>query len=205
MEKTLFKKCILKPVKKKLNTVLFSEHARSSSIDWFKHFAQEIRSLKNNNCKALVGAESKVLNFKGSIDISDEIKKECDYIMGSVHRFPGEKGINQLSTISKYSKKEAIEIEFELSISALKNSDIDILGHPFGMTYSRYNTEPPWKKLNELIITAKKYNKAFEINSHYHKHPKNMIKKCLSVGTLISLGSNAHSIREIGKIQKILI
>ena len=73
------------------------------------------------------------------------------------------------------------------------------------MTYSRYNAEPPWKKLNELIITAKKYNKAFEINSHYHKHPKNMIKKCLSVGTLISLGSNAHSIREIGKIQKILI
>ena len=31
-----------------------------------------------------------------------------------------------------------------------------------------------------------------------------MINKCLENETLISLGSNAHSVREIGKIQRIL-
>ena len=191
--------------KKKLNTILYSEHVRATSFDWFVKFTGEIRSLKRKSCKALVGAESKILNYKGDIDINDKVIKKCDLIMGSVHRFPGESGINNPSVIAKYSKKEAIEIEFELSLSALKNSPIDILGHPFGMSYSRYKTEPSWKQICELIVTSKKYNKAFEINSFYHIHAKKMLQKCLSVGTLISLGSNAHTKNDIGNVQKMLL
>ena len=190
--------------KKKLGIVLFSEHARSTSEKWFKNFAKEVKSLKIKKCKPLVGAEVKILNYKGEIDTNNKIIRECDYIIGSVHRFPGEDGINIKKTISKYSKKEAVEIEFELSFAALKYSSIDILGHPFGMSYSRYKTEPSWKLINELIFTAKKYNKAFEINSYYHKHAKRMIRNCIKIGTLISLGSNAHSTKELGKVQKIL-
>ena len=47
-------------------------------------------------------------------------------------------------------------------------------------------------------------SEAFEINSHYHKYAKKMIKDCIKSGTLISLGSNAHSIKELGQIQKLL-
>jgi len=189
---------------KGLDVVLYSEHARYKSVDWFKNFAQEVRSIKKKKCLPLVGVESKILNYKGEIDIHPKIARECDLIMGSVHRFPGEDGINLKRHISKYKKKEAIEIEFELSIAALKYSSIDILGHPFGMSYSRFKTQPPWKLIIELIKTAKKYKKAFEINSKYHKQAKKMISKCLEYETLISLGSNAHSVKEVGKIQKIL-
>jgi len=189
---------------KKLEIILYSEHARATSEDWFKDFAKEIRSLEIKKCQPLVGAEVKILNYKGDIDINKNISKECDLIMGSVHRFPGEDGINTKKTISKYSKKEAIEIEYELSLAALKYSSIDILGHPFGMSYSRYKTEPSWDLIVELIKTAKKYDKAFEINSNYHNHAKKMLQKCLEIGTLISLGSNAHSTRELGEITKIL-
>ena len=164
----------------------------------------EVRSIQKKKCVALVGVESKILNYKGEIDIHPNIAKECDLIMGSVHRFPGEDGINLKRQISKYKKKEAIEIEFELSIAALRYSSIDILGHPFGMTYSRFKTKPPWKLIIELIKTAKKYKKAFEINSKYHNQAKKMVYKCLENETLISLGSNAHSVKEVGKIQKIL-
>ena len=190
--------------KRGLDVILYSEHARYKSVDWFKDFAQEVRSIKRKNCLPLVGVESKILNYKGEIDIHPKIVKECDLIMGSVHRFPGEDGINLKKHISKYKKKEAIEIEFELSIAALKYSPIDILGHPFGMSYSRFKTKPPWKLIIELIKTAKRYKKAFEINSKYHNQAKKMINKCLENETLISLGSNAHSVREIGKIQRIL-
>ena len=189
---------------KGLNVILYSEHARYNSVDWFKNFAQEVRSIQKKKCVALVGVESKILNYKGEIDIHPNIAKECDLIMGSVHRFPGEDGINLKRQISKYKKKEAIEIEFELSIAALRYSSIDILGHPFGMTYSRFKTKPPWKLMIELIKTAKKYKKAFEINSKYHNQAKKMVYTCLENETLISLGSNAHSVKEVGKIQKIL-
>jgi len=190
--------------KKKLEIILYSEHARATSENWFKDFVKEIRSLEIKKCRPLVGAEVKILNYKGDIDISKNISKNCDLVMGSVHRFPGEDGINTKKSISKYSKKEAIEIEYELSLAALKYSSIDILGHPFGMSYSRYKTQPSWKLIVELIKTAKKNNKAFEINSNYHKDAKKMLQKCLEIGTLISLGSNAHSTRELGEIKKIL-
>ncbi len=186
--------------KKKLKKILFSEHARSTSGHWFNKFSKEVRSLSETKCKAYVGAEVKILNFKGNLDINDKIFKEVDYLMASVHRFPGETNINKRKTINKYSKNEAIEIEFELSKKAIKNSEFEILGHPFGMSLSRYKAKPKWRLFQDLIKLCKKYNKAFEVNSYYHPNIEKIINECLKEGTLISLGSNAHSIKEIGKI-----
>ena len=56
--------------------------------------------------------------------------------MASVHRFPGEnfEGKKNIYNSSvKLDKKEIIDLEFTLSLNALKNSNFDILGHPFGM------------------------------------------------------------------------
>src|SRR5882672_7739249 len=75
-----------------LRVMLFSEHARESS-DWFGKFAEEIRALPRLGCVALVGVEVKALDFGGNIDCSEEILGECQLVMGSVHRFPGEQGI----------------------------------------------------------------------------------------------------------------
>ena len=47
-------------VKAGLEYILFSEHARKTSGDWFLDFATEIRSLPDSPCKALVGVEAKV-------------------------------------------------------------------------------------------------------------------------------------------------
>ena len=51
-----------------------------------------------------------------------------------------------------------------------------------------------------IVEVLEKYNKAFEVNSYYHPNIEKIINECLKEGTLISLGSNAHSIKEIGKI-----
>lgn len=186
--------------KKKLKKILFSEHARSTSGDWFGSFAKEVNSLSKKNCRAYVGAEVKILNFKGDLDINSKIRKKVDFVMASVHRFPGETNINKRETINKYSKKEAIEIEYELSKKAIKNSNFEILGHPFGMSYSRYKAKPKWNLFQDLIKLCKKYDKAFEINSNYHPNISKIVNECLKEGTLMSLGSNAHSVKEVGKI-----
>ena len=186
--------------KKKLRKILFSEHARSTSGDWFGKFSEEVKSLNKKNCEAYVGAEVKILNFSGDLDVNDKILNKVDYLMASVHRFPGETNINKKKTINKYSKKDALEIEYELTIKAIKNSDFEILGHPFGMSISRYNIKPDWNLFKDIIKLCKKFDKAFEINSYYHSNIQKLLNECIKEKTLISLGSNAHSINEVGEI-----
>ena len=75
--------------------VLFSEHSRKTSKGWFNKFVVEIKRNQKRikNCKLFIGTEVKIKDFKGSLDLNNLIRKRCDYIMASVHRFPGEKGI----------------------------------------------------------------------------------------------------------------
>ena len=177
--------------KKKLHTILFSEHSRASSKGWFSKFSKEIkknRSYKQTgSCNALIGTEVKIKDFDGTLDLNQNIKKKCDLIMASVHRFPGEKG-NIFQNKFKFTKNEAIELEFKLSMSAIKNSKFDILGHPFGMSIKRFKATPKWHLFKRLIKECKKNDKIFEINFHYHKNYRKLLNECLRSNTLFSLG-----------------
>lgn len=99
-----------------------------------------------------------------------------------------------------YSRDKVIKMEFELMMSALDNSKVDILGHPFGMSIKRFGFDPSEKLFDEVIKKCKKNDKVFEVNYRYHKNPKLLINKCIENSTKISLGSNAHSKNELGKI-----
>jgi len=186
-----------------LATVLFSEHARASSGDWFGQFAAEVRALPSDRCKALVGAEVKVLNARGELDIADAVRRECALVMASVHRFPGETDIRK-GRDAGYSEEQAIDIEFELARAALRAGGFDILGHPFGMAYRRFGWAPPQRLLRELARECARAGIAFEVNARYHDRPAEMIALCREEKAPISLGSNAHAPEEVGRLQKVL-
>jgi putative hydrolase len=185
-----------------LEVVLFSEHGRKSSGDWFPRFAAEIRELPQQPCRALVGLETKVLDMSGEVDTTDPILACCDLVMASVHRFPGEEGI--VHSTRSHTPEEALEIEFQLALAVLDNPHVDILGHPFGMCYRRFHIAPPEEKLLQLIAKAAKTGVAIEINSHYHPDPWRMVEWCQQAGAPISLGSNAHAAAEVGRVRRIL-
>ena len=178
MASTLLRKW-LKKQEKKIEMVLFSEHSRKTSKGWFNKFVVEIKRNQKRikNCKLFIGTEVKIKDFKGSLDLNNLIRKRCDYIMASVHRFPGEKG-NIFKNKNIYSKKKAIEIEYKLQ-KCIKNSKFDILGHPFGMSLKRFNAQPKWKLFQSLIKECNRNNKIFEINFHYHKNYKKLIDECI--------------------------
>lgn len=189
--------------KKKLKIILFTEHSRKESGKWFFSFAKKIRKLNSKYCRALIGTEVKILNYKGDLDLSSKINNQCDFIMASVHRFPGEKNLN--TTIKRYSKNKAIKIEYKLMCAALRNRKTDILGHAFGMSLKRFEAMPSKKLFIDIIKKCKQHNKIFEINSYYHSfNIKWLLSQCLKYNVKISLGSNAHQASEIGKIFKIL-
>jgi putative hydrolase len=185
-----------------LNTILFSEHARKTSADWFKNFEKEVRSLSGKKCQALVGVETKVEDFQGNLDCAEAILKRCDLVMASVHRFPGEKGI--VRQFDEVLRTEAVELEFKLACAILKNPKVDILAHPFGMCFRRFGIFPPKEKIRALIEETAKTRIAFEINCHYHPEPWLLIDWCQEMGARVSLGSNAHRLDEVGKIVRVL-
>src|SRR3954468_14981540 len=61
-----------------LDHIVFSEHARKTSGDWFPRFAAEVRELPADKCRAWVGVESKIESFEGTLDLSDEVRGLCD-------------------------------------------------------------------------------------------------------------------------------
>ena len=123
-----------------LATVLYSEHSRKTSVDWFSSFAAQVRALPSTPCKAYVGTEVKVETRDGEIDTVPAISETCDFVMASVHRFIDSDG--RTLQFEQIAPGAAIDLEFELTWAVLANPQVDILGHMFGMSYRRFKLTP---------------------------------------------------------------
>ena len=185
-----------------LATVLYSEHSRKTSSNWFSSFAAEVRALPSSPCRAYVGTEVKVESFDGQIDTTPAISDLCDFVMASVHRFIDANG-NTLQ-FTETDSKEAVNLEFNLTWAVLANPQVDILGHMFGMCYHRFQIVPPDEKICELITRAAEFGVAVEINSHYHPNPRKMLQWCREFDAPITFGSNAHTLEDVGAIMRLL-
>jgi putative hydrolase len=181
-----------------LECILFSEHARKNSSAWFPKFVADVRSLPEKPCMALVGVETRVIDFSGNINLDKEMISLCDLVVGSVHRFPDKSG--GMQPFETLSAEEAMEIEFKLACLLLENPKVDILGHPLGMSITKYGVIPPLIRYQCLFEKSLKNDKAFEINSRYHSNPRTVLQWCRNSEVKISLGSDAHCKNELGRI-----
>lgn len=181
-----------------LENMLFSEHARSTSGDWFKDFAAQVRGLPQTPCRAWVGVEARACDLAGNINLGRDITGLCDLVVGSVHRFPDREG--RAIPFDEMDPQKALDLEFRLALALLDNPEVHILGHPFGMCYAKYGLEPPKAMLKAVMAKAADTGVAFEINAKYHPDPRDMMNMCLEAGAFFSLGSDAHSTQELGRI-----
>jgi len=184
-----------------LNTIAITDHIRETST-YFPEYCKEIKKVqKSSGLKILAGFEAKIKNFGGEIDVSKDVLKKAQIKIASVHRFPlGRK----LYSPKEFDKKICQEIELELSIAALKKGQANVLGHPGGMSIRRYN-EFPLEFFEEIIAECKKQDIAFDLDCSYHTVVYPALKPILQKhNPLISLGSDAHKLSEIGGWIKIL-
>ena len=196
------KEVYAKAVESELEFLLYSEHSRKTSVDWFPNFANDVRSLPSEPCVAYVGTEVKVEDWEGNIDTEDAITDLCDFVMASVHRLLDEKG--NAVRFSDFNPLLAIETEYSLSYAALENPSVNILGHMFGMSIRRFGQRPPDELYISLIEKAAAYNVAIEINSYYHTNPLQILSWCQTLGAPVSFGSNAHDLSEVGAIYRLM-
>lgn len=183
-----------------LGTILYSEHSRKTSTDWFKNFAEEVRALPSLPCRAYVGTEVKVETRAGDIDTTAAISDHCDFIMASVHRLIDANDVTV--QFADMDPEQAVDLEYALTWAVLPNPQVDILGHMFGMSYRRFGKTPPDTMIRSLVARAAEYGVAVEVNSHYHPNALQMVRWCQEFDARIAFGSNAHALKEVGAIMR---
>ena len=189
-----------------LERIVFTEHSSKTSESWFNKFADDVKKLTTSNTKVHLGSEVRIFNLDGEIEILDSVNSICELILASVHRFPDPDG--NVLEFSDMSVSNVLNLEFSLMKSAIKNSQANIIAHPFGMSLERFNLQPTLDMWIELIELSKKHGVALEINSKYHKNFDFILGLFIKENALISIGSDVHEVERVGhcveKIERFL-
>lgn len=184
-----------------LKHIAITDHIRSSST-YFDNYFDEIKRIGLElNMNILAGFEAKVENLFGDVDFSSNVVNRAEIKIASVHRFPiGGK----LYEPQIFTKEICQEIEFEITIAAIKNRKFDVLGHAGAMSLKVYN-DFRVDYFEDIILKCKENDIAFELNSCHHLPVLDGLLDLLyKYDALVSFGSDAHKLDDIGNWINIL-
>lgn len=184
-----------------LKEIAFTEHVRADTA-WFSDFAAEVRAhADTTRVNVLVGAEARIQDFEGSLDISDAIRREADIVLASVHRFPGADG-TPLS-FDQVPPGEFADMEYRLALGLLRRGAAHVLAHPGGMSL-RHLGSFPTAFFRSLMEESRKKRVAMEINTSYLHDLGAFLALLQETNPKVSLGSDAHRLAEVGQCRDLL-
>lgn len=135
---------------------------------------------KLSGIRIFKGVEVDIMG-NGTLDIKDEVLKECDVVIGAIHyRF-------------NLSEKEMTK----RIIKGLRNKYVNILGHPTGRLI--LEREPYRVNLAEVIKAAVNEGVVMEINAHPSRLDLNDVhaRMAKDMGAKISIGTDAHATSQL--------
>jgi len=124
------------------------------------------------------------LNPKGEGDMEPDCLAQLDIVVGSFH--------------SKLREKEDQTPRY---LAALRNSHVDILGHPVGRIYNhRVGLEADWKR---VCACAAKLDKALEVDAYPDRQDLNieLLRVAASEGARIAIDTDAHSPEQLAFVE----
>jgi DNA polymerase (family 10) len=133
------------------------------------------------NCQVkvrlLCGSEVDILN-DGSLDYTDDILKQLDFVIASVH--------------NGFTQSEARNTD--RIIKAIENPYVHVIGHPTGRLLNE--REPYAVDIDKILKAAKINNKFLELDAFPNRLDLNDVycKKAKDMGVKICIGSDSHSI-----------
>jgi putative hydrolase len=167
-----------------LQTLAFTEHVRRTS-EWIPKYLEEIERSKRNcnkdDLKVISGFEAKILK-DGSINCPEQYSRN-HFLIASFHNIYSDKQV-WINALKK----------------AIENPHVNVIGHiapepTFTLQHSEVD------ELANLIVENKKI---VEINAKYYRPPSDWILIFKKRGVKFHLGSDAHSLHQIGQFERIL-
>jgi HisJ family histidinol phosphate phosphatase len=212
--------------RKGLSVVAVTDHHTNTSLlDVYDHThdLEDMRKMKDR-CRAiskgtqtrfLLGVEADIIDLDGCLNISPEIAEEADLVIASLHIIPGieMKWEKVASGEVGVDRKKVANRCIQGEIAALKNGQVDVLGHPMYVIsagrYLRSIEEVDSGLLVEMAETAARYGVAVEVNGHFFRDYTpptgyfDLFKMCLEKGVKLSTGTDAHLSAHVGDLKEI--
>jgi len=184
--------------KNRLELIAFTEHVRRKLSYDFDKLVKDARNARKKfpKLKILVGCEAKVLDPKGSLDVSQETLRKCDIVLATFHSFPS---LNEGDKSRLPSTSDKRELESALK-NMLKNPAVDIWTHPITFFQKCPLCE---KDVYEIIRMCIKNNVLVENNIRPRYRSPNLIEACRKMGTKIVTGSDAHGTEDLRILNQI--
>lgn len=162
-----------------MTTLALTEHVRKTS-PWISKYLGEIEAIDNGDLKIIAGFEAKILR-DGSVDCLDRYASEY-FLIASFHTTYGNK-----------------EVWMQALEKAIQNPDVDVIGHLAPEPSFVLNTNEI-EDLSSLLASNKKI---VELNVKYHRPPIEWLRILKKKDVRFHLGSDAHTLQEIGRYEKI--
>lgn len=187
-----------------IERLIFTEHTEPELVhgpDWFARYADTVRSLRGavaGDMEVILGLEVPLVDFAGTLLADERMLAEAEFILGAVHAYPGH-GWN----LSGIDPALAIELEFQGLMTLAEHPLVDAIAHPGGVC-EKYVTPFPLELFERVVVRAKAFGKAIELNPAYHEPMAPYLEICRRHAVLISPGSNAHHPEHIGLAWRVL-
>lgn len=166
-----------------LELIAITEHVRRHLTYDFGKLLDDIYEARGKSrLNILVGAEAKVIDLDGNLDISDEVRRKTDIVLGCFH--------------SWFRESPPMRGEYlRASLNMITKRNADIWAHPllFSNNKPLFETE----ETLELVKALKENGVFFEINLRYQCPPKPYLRLFMEQGVPWVIGSDAHCIEEI--------
>lgn len=166
------------------HTIAVTDHSRSSAIAnglSVERLLAHIEAVHEANkgtkgITILAGSEVDIL-ADGRLDYPDDILEKLDVVVASPHS----------------SLSQAPEIATARLISAIRNPNVHILGHPTGRLINRRAGLSP--DMAKVIAAAKEHDVALEINAHWLRLDlrDTHVRAAVEAGCLIAIDCDVHA------------
>jgi len=179
--------------------ICFTDHVDYTTM-WFGAYSDEIAHYQDacGDMKIVRGIEVRAKGRDGMLNAPIGLLDDAEVVIGVVHSIPSEDGKGKYSA-AEFSQEKLLELEYSISLNLLDNERVSVLGHPMS-NYEKLYGPVPEKYYRGIISKAKSAGKAIEVSAKYKGDFKGFLRLCLEMDPLISLGSDAHSVVELGAV-----
>lgn len=176
--------CCEQAEKNRLELIAFTEHVRKILDYDFNDFMSDVYSAKDKfDLEVIGGCETKVLDSDGNLDVSEDILKQCEIVLGVFHTFEPVEKNTYLMALRK----------------TLTNPEVDIWAHPTLWT-KKHNISLDLSEICNVLKLSSKSNVLIEKNLKYGIPDQTFLKIASNSGCKTVIGSDAHNINELLKL-----
>lgn len=178
---------------RRLEAVAITDHGPELSVgtprEKLTPMLQDIRLAQEDaGIPVLAGIEANVVDEGGTIDVDGEFIGKLDILMAGIHRLGRARDTVELAKDYLGRATHAIE-----------RHKINVLAHPF---YFHRDLAPYLlqEDLENFVRFAAERGAAMEVNMKYRVPGEEFLELCLREGVKLSIGTDAHTTGEVGRI-----